>query len=59
MDSYRAKQIVEERRSMRKVQAYCDRDNLPYPPELITYLRSLVDYQVTPASAPQVPQRPA
>lgn len=38
MDEATAKKIVRERRTMRTVQKQCDKQGLPYPPELIRYL---------------------
>ena len=45
IDDYTAKKIVLERNAMNKVQKYCDEKNLPYPPELVTYLYDVMRFR--------------
>lgn len=45
MDEATAKTLIATRRTMAKVQKACDDRDLPYPPELVEYLTSVLRYR--------------
>lgn len=46
MDEASVRRIVAERRAMAKIQKLCDDQDLPYPPELCSYLMDVHNYRM-------------